>query len=256
MEHYDEKITNIDFGKCMNKCKYITDCHGISYVNNKCYLSRVPILEKNSDQLYNDEYNENNPRCNKMSISYVPVYSFDEMRGNATFICSDKEYGDTSVYLHNHNKVNKMKDYNEVYNTMDIDKYETESYNWPKEKPKPKPKPKSEILSETKLLNDSKQNEKDNTFNPICHENIGNYLNEYQCQYDLSFDTCINSCINNDKCIAFEYNPELIRYSNITLEHEKYNNICCLKSSLGQYIKRRKENENGKLYVKSKYILV
>jgi ribosomal protein S18 len=72
------------------------------------------------------------------------------------------------------------------------------------------------------------------------NEYKGEYLYPSKCKTDIKLDKCLKDCTRNSKCVAVEYNPKF----------KDYKNVCCLKSTITEKIKRRPNAENGTLYIK------
>jgi hypothetical protein len=60
----------------------------------------------------------------------------------------------------------------------------------------------------------------------------------------------MKQCWDNLDCVGIEWNDRVIRYNPQIGEHEEYVNICCEKSTLGDYIARNDMNKMGKFYQK------
>ena len=75
---------------------------------------------------------------------------------------------------------------------------------------------------------------------PINKENKGEYLFDHECTKNISIDSCRDYCSGNLSCVGFEFNPQL---------GNDYN-ICCPYKTIGNYVDRTKDKENGTFYLK------
>lgn len=190
----------------MYKCKTTSGCYGFIYDNNTCDLSYKPIIDK--------QYN----RCNKLSTAHEQPKIFEDMRGNASFLCADKNDDKINYYIHNdipeiktsmidiYNSTN-IKDYilrNEIYEKQDIDKYFVEQKN--------------------------------------------KFTGKKKCNIDNPLKTCMSLCHDNNDCIGIYWLDKNIIYDNTKKDIITYNNICCQFSEITN--SKNNKNKIEKYYIK------
>ena len=94
IEHYDLEILNSSISECGTKCTEGRNCAGFSYKprQQKCFLSKKPILGRPENSLYKDDYLSFDKRCNKINM-FTDKKSIDKrsMTQNSIYTCSDGE---------------------------------------------------------------------------------------------------------------------------------------------------------------------
>lgn len=233
-ENYDARISDVSFlAKCGNMCSSVYGCGGFAYnkTDEKCYLSKYPITSPPLPSLYYGEFQKDNIYCNKMfpinsdySINndmYVDNKVYDCYTKDAEYI--GKKYFDT-------NAIEKTIYMNDIY-SIKSSPYNISTLKWPTEKKDIQFDSKMNIMYDVKEI--GYEGDQLNEYN-------GEYLNPSQCKTDTSLSDCLNLCTNNPDCVGVEYNTSF----------KNFKNVCCPKSTIGEKIRRRKNNENGIFYTK------
>lgn len=137
LEHYNARLNNTDLNKCAEFCKTTAGCFGFGYDKNNqiCYPSKTLIdgAPTDSDVLYRDQYNKNNPSCNKLEpiIDPDPMPPFDLRRKNSIFVCKETEDLQPQWYLHSDNKFTNIGEGKNIDEIFNVDEYPINAYSWP-----------------------------------------------------------------------------------------------------------------------------
>jgi hypothetical protein len=137
VEHYNARLVNTDLVKCGEFCKTTAGCFGFGYDKNNqiCYPSKSLIdgAPTDSDVLYRDQYNKNNPSCNKLEPIIQPDKKppFDNRRKNSIYVCKETEDLQPQWYLHSDNKFTNIGDGKNIDGIFNVDDYPINAYQWP-----------------------------------------------------------------------------------------------------------------------------
>lgn len=238
-ETFDARITGLTKTKCGHLCTSILGCHGFSYSDdNKCYLSKMPILSKSPVALFTDEYKTENYRCNKLQPiqDETDLITPELLKRNSLYTCSKTEQGDYDLNIISEKLDMPVSNFNEI-DKINIPEYKIISnFKFPKNK-------QDSVLSDIYNTNEFKLYEKSkNDYN-------GEYLFDHKCDYDINEQSCLKMCDIDNRCIGTEWNPYFMKATSYT-DYEVYKNVCCPKKNITNIIPRRKEIENGAFYIK------
>jgi len=242
LEHFDTKITNLDYNKCGVACTMIEDCAGFASDASTCWISQKPINNKSKDRLYGFEYSENIKRCNKIKpLEDAVIATKDDFLNNASYMCqeSEKLQSPQSIELHTVNKQQKFNNIEDLKKEK-ILRYDQIAIDWP-----------SDILTTVLDYEDIKKTivEPKETMYVMTRnhdEHLGQYLYGHKCIANIDKKDCLQACINDNDCVGTEWNPVYMQKSNNTI----YYNVCCPKRQITKVIPRRNEFENGHYYAK------
>ena len=98
-EHFDLKIMDSTKVNCGIMCTKLMDCKGFMVgEDNKCYLSKTPILGSPTSSVFGKEYDSKSERCNKYgNVNDITATSFDKKK-NATYICIPDQINNKQEY--------------------------------------------------------------------------------------------------------------------------------------------------------------
>ena len=233
-ENYDARVSDTDnLAKCGNMCSSVYGCGGFAHNKSleKCYLSKFPITSPPIPSLYSGEYKGENVYCNKMfPINSDYSINNDMYVDNKVYDCYTKNAEDLGTKYLDFGSNEKNISKNDVY-SLKSDPYELQYLEWPDTR-KDINFDKDLIImyDESKIIYEGDQD----------NEYKGEYLYPSKCKTDIKLDKCLKDCTQTSKCVAVEYNPKF----------KEYKNVCCLKSTIGDKIKRRATAESGTMYIK------
>jgi hypothetical protein len=241
-EGFDARVSDITQEKCGDMCTKIYGCAGYSYDsdNQKCYLSTNPIIGAPMDSMYRDEYKPDFTFCNK---PYPIKDEIDEniyqaLPKNTVYTCQEGDEGIT-----NYKKIinESIEDIPAKEAVVDVERYKLKPLTWPFEKKDLDPNyvTKDDYINKIIMFD----------YDPN-HEYQGSYLLAHKCVSNIPLYNCLTKCTIEDGCVGVEFNPSFLE----KLPNGKYmqrKNVCCLKSSEFNKIKRRKKHENGAYYKKN-----
>ncbi len=235
-EDYDARVSDVNnIGKCANMCSSVYGCAGFAQnnTNGKCYLSKFPITSPPIPALYSGEYKEDNIYCNKLfPINTDYSLNNDMYVDNRVYNCYTKKAEELGQRYYDENGGEKTIQLNDIY-SIKTNPYDLQYLEWPNTDNKKDIK----FDSNLNIVYDEKdivyQGDSDNEYK-------GDYLYFDKCKTNIKLDKCLKECTNNSKCIGVEYNPQF----------KDYKNVCCLKSSIKEKVKRRNKADNGTFYIK------
>lgn len=282
IEGYDEKIIDSTLENCARYCKLTENCTGFFYDhnNNICYPSKNKTDYENiNTKKWYYENKKDFIQCNKKApIKTINVYNTHSLSApNATYGCTNLDKNDKIKQQvlsqieehefdpHDPQKVIMLQDYNKVYflnkhessNPM-LTHYDIMAHNW--EDAEMKSWLELEKYHINKEKNRSIKNltprygtiELDGYISTNDYNN-GEFLKDYQCLDNIEFVDCINYCSNNKECKGVEFIPHHIE--EVNGERILKKNMCCPKSSIGNFVERPLKYSNGRFYKKEKLIL-
>ncbi len=241
-ENFDARVSDITQEKCGDMCTKIYGCNGYSYdsENKKCYLSQNPIIGSPIGSMYRDEYKSYFIFCNK---PYPIKDDIDENRQkalpkNTIYTCQKSKTGVSSYKKILNESIEDIPSKDAV---IDVENYKLKPLTWPfiKKDIDPNYVTKDDYINKIIMFD----------YDPD-HEYQGSYLLPHKCVSNIPLYNCLTKCTIEDGCTGVEFNPALLE----KLENGKYmqrKNVCCLKSSEFNKIKRTKNHENGAYYKKN-----
>ena len=241
-EHFDARVSDVSKEKCGDMCTKIYGCAGFSYDkdNQKCYLSTNPIISAPMDSMYRDEYNPDFTFCNKPHPikDEVDENVYQALPKNTVYTCQDGDEGITS-----YKKIinEKIEDINTKDAVVEIEPYKLKPLTWPFEKKDLDPNyvTKDDYINKIIMYD----------YDPE-HESQGSYLLPHKCSSNIPLFSCLSKCTIENGCIGVEFNPSLLE-KQTNGKYIQRKNVCCLKSSEFNKIKRTKQHENGAFYKKN-----
>lgn len=253
IEGYDARMTGVTKEVCGRVCTKTFQCDGFAYheepkdmSQSHCYLSQTPIIGEPSAGVYQDEYKPKKLRCNKLhsiKSNDTGALTDADIVNNTIYLCSPDEFGPYLSYKIV-NGVMEQVDRNSIDKIQPED-YQLEDIVWPKYKKDYKPN----------LLPPEIETKKYTVFEQDKYEHLGQYLYPYKCVENVTQGECLRTCNENKDCVGVEWNPVYLKKQKdgSTIIHKE---VCCPKREISQVINRRKEFENGRYYVKKKYLIL
>ena len=248
VEGYDGRISNItEMNKCADICIKTYDCQGFSYneKDKKCFISKSPIVGYPFDSPYKGEFNDKNKVCNKINmIDTNTEINEDALLTNRIFNCSDEIDGSfKTIFFDKDLKDLDMTNVKDITNFEKVP-YELKNIKWGDEttinidtdittnEPIVKEKVKISFLEKTK-------------------DTSGEFLYPHRCVSNIKKNECLKQCEQNKDCIGVEWNPRVITdIENSDGGKTEYLDVCCPKKTLGTYVLRKPNVQNGLFYEK------
>ena len=233
-EKYDARVSNVNkIARCANMCSSVYGCGGFAHNkdNNKCYLSKYPITSPPIPSLYSKDFSDGNIYCNKMfPINSDYSLNNDMYVDNKVYDCYTKNAEELGKKYYDMNGSEKNIYMNDIY-SLKSDPYKLQNLRWPnQEKDISFDNDLNILYDESEIVYDGDQD----------NEYIGDYLYPSRCKTDIKLNKCLSDCKINPECVGVEYNPKF----------KDFKNVCCLKSTFKNKIKRRSIAENGIYYSK------
>ena len=246
IEGFDEKVTDATYNNCGQMCTKILGCAGFAVDSemNTCYLSKKPILGRPEESIFNMEYKNTMPRCNKIEPVTDPVIASNiALKKNATYICLPNGQEDKQtikVIVNDEKEITNIKDLDNIH----IDNYTFETIEWGN-------KGNSISLEDNKYLITNPT--KDNTaiiMKKYDKEFLGQYAYPHGCVKDITQKDCMTDCINNKDCVGTDWSSIYLRKNKNNDTYEKYEGICCPMRNITKVVDRRNEYKYGNFYMK------
>jgi hypothetical protein len=241
-ENFDARVSDVSKEKCGDMCTKIYGCSGFSYDkdNQKCYLSTNPIIGAPIDSMTRDENNPEFSFCNKPFPikDEVDENIYQALPKNTVYTCQDGDEGITSSKSIINEKIDDISSKEAVVN---IEPYKLKPLTWPYEKKDLDPNyvTKDDYINKMIMFD----------YDPY-NEYQGSYLLPHKCVSNIPLFNCLTKCTIEDGCVGVEFNPSLLE-KQPDGKFIQRKNVCCLKSSEFNKIKRTKEHENGAYYRKN-----
>jgi hypothetical protein len=287
IENYDGKISNLTLTQCGTECTMGENCRAFAYkpISSTCYLSKKNILGEPMESAYSKDYSKLDRRCNKINpINDTDFISDTTLTQNSVYVCSDGENNNITEFQYANLGASSLQTSDTVGGTagrgvptkigenpdntaplaVNYDVYSIK-YIDPEVEPlrdlEPNfPKLVKNTDEEIRNKNIIVKNE-DNNKNAVSAfiqsdmEYLGQYLLGHQCVINVPLYDCLDFCASNDKCAGTEWNESITKEDG-SGKLQTYKNVCCPKQVVAKIIPRRKENINGKFYVKTEKDLI
>lgn len=138
VEHYDDRIIDINLYDCATFCREINGCYGFAYDdrNNVCYPASKTIDYTKRGYLYSNVMSpENHIICNKIIPIISPSNnpSVSERKSNSSYTCTEKSKTPILYYIYD-GKMKKIDTGQNLDYLTEVDKYGVRNYDWPKGK--------------------------------------------------------------------------------------------------------------------------
>lgn len=134
-ETFDGKLENIQFVKCVEKCRNTKDCLGLSYdkFKKRCYISKNFI---NKDQpltgVYKEYYSVKYPTCNKIFTDTYDLSDVIQRRDASIFVCGQDITKRPKMYYLIKGELQELDEgQNLDYLLLTPDKFSYKQYTWP-----------------------------------------------------------------------------------------------------------------------------
>ncbi len=240
-ENFDARVSDVDKSKCGDMCTKIYGCNGFAYDDNqKCYLSQSPIIGSPMESLYRNEYDPAFEFCNKPHPikDEIDEKLLQALPKNTIYTC---QVGDEGVPKYQSILNDNITDVDMKESVISVKKYDLKLLTWPFEK--------KDIDANYTNIDDHMNKIIMYDYDPD-NEYQGSYIYAHKCVNNIPLFNCLTKCATDENCVGLEYNPLLLRKLS-NGKYKKDRNVCCLKSSEFNKIKRTTEHENGAYYKKS-----